>query len=87
MLPELDRGDESGSIRGTGRPGPRPRSVGSTNQPVLVSRLGAMPATSRVLRAWLPVVVVAVVASLLFQLLGLPSPVLFGSLTGGCCTP
>lgn len=42
-----------------------------------------MSATSRMLRAWLPVVVVAAAAGLLFELVGLPSPVLFGSLAGG----
>lgn len=42
-----------------------------------------MPATSRVLRAWLPVVAVSVAASLLFELVRLPSPVLFGALAGG----
>ncbi len=45
--------------------------------------LVAMPPSARPLRAWLVVLVVTVVASLLFSLLGLPSPVLFGSLAGG----
>ena len=42
-----------------------------------------MSTSARPLRAWLVVVAVTVVASLLFSLLRLPSPVLFGSLVGG----
>ena len=42
-----------------------------------------MRASSRTTRSWLVVVVLTVVASLGFELLSLPSPVLFGSLVAG----
>jgi uncharacterized protein len=42
-----------------------------------------MSARSSTTRAWLVLVVVAVVASGIFAALGMPSPVLFGSLVGG----
>ena len=43
----------------------------------------AMRATSRTIRSWVVVVALTVVVSLGFSLLGLPSPVLFGSLVAG----
>ncbi len=42
-----------------------------------------MSTSARPLRAWLVVLAVTAVASLLFSALQLPSPVLFGSLVGG----